>query len=110
METIINGVRRALKIKADRATMTIGEIPRLGRKIHLDALRMKVSINPSDELWIWLVKSGWRECTYPRDRRIYLDLPDRTLKELAKRDGLEREKLYANLLTRVQKHESKLKD
>lgn len=107
METIINGVRRAFNITKPRATGEFGDVPRLGRKIHLDALRMKVSINPTDELWIWLVQVGWRECTYPRDRRVYLDLPDRTLKEIAKRNGLEREALYSQLLDRCDKHISK---
>lgn len=104
METIINGVRRALKITKPRAIGGFGDVPRLGSKIHLDALRMKVSVNPSDELWLWLVQVGWRECSYPRDRRVYLDLPDRTLKELAKRHGLEREALYGQLLERCDRH------
>jgi len=79
----------------------IGDIPRLGSKIHLDATRMRVTINPSEEFWIWLVQAGWRECKYPRDRRIYNDLPEKTMKKLAKVDGLEREALYARLLAYI---------
>tara|TARA_R110002049_G_scaffold160023_2_gene325028 strand:- start:146 stop:469 length:324 start_codon:yes stop_codon:yes gene_type:complete len=107
MENLINGVRRAFKITKPRSVNRIGDIPRLGRRIHLDSVRMRVTLNPSEDLWIWLVKAGWRECTYPNDRRDYLDLPDRTIKELAKRDGLEREALYSKLMLRARKAGSK---
>ncbi len=103
MENLINGVRRAFNITKPRSTGRIGDIPRLGRRIHLDSVRMHVAVNPTEEMWIWLVKSGWRECTYPRDRRDYVDLPPRTMKELAKREGLEREALYSKVMMRCGK-------
>lgn len=106
MQTIINGVRRALQIQNPRSTPRIGDIPRLGSKIHLDCQRMRVTINPTEEFWIWLVQAGWRECKYPRDRRIYVDLPEKTMKKLARVTGLEREALYSKLLTYMNKPEN----
>jgi len=109
MQTIINSVRRALQIENPRATSRIGDIPRLGSRIHLDSTRMRVTINPSEEFWIWLVQAGWRECAYPRDRRLYTDLPEKTMKKLAKVHGLEREALYSRILAYMNTPETRLK-
>ena len=110
MQTIINGVRRALQIQKPRSTPGIGHIPRLGARIHLGSTRMRVSINPSEELWIWLVQAGWRECRYPKDRRIYIDLPDKTIKKLAKVSGVEREALYTRILAYIKQPEKSVKN
>lgn len=71
---------------------------------------MRVTINTTEEFWIWLVQAGWRECKYPRDRRIYVDLPEKTMKKLARVNGLEREALYTKILAYMTNEESKDKN
>ncbi len=90
--------RTMLGIRVKRETPAMGTKPRMGGKIALGTLRMFVTANPSDELWYFFSLQGWREITYPRDRRKYVDLPRASFDLLARCGSAEREVRYRQLI------------
>lgn len=91
--------RRMFRMRTERTRARPGPIPRMGRYIQLDnRLRMRVTGNPSAEFWAWLTLIGWREIRHVRDRRNYIDLPERSFMELFRRDPQRRETLYDRLV------------
>ena len=90
--------RTILGIRVKREMAAMGSKPRMGGKIALGAMRMYVTANPSDELWYFFSLQGWREITYPRDRRKYVDLPRASFDLLARCSSAEREVRYRQLL------------
>ncbi|NLD54373.1 MAG: hypothetical protein GX652_06905 [Burkholderiaceae bacterium] len=90
--------RTILGIRAKRETPAMGAKPRMGGKIALGSMRMYVTANPSDELWYFFSLQGWREITFPRDRRKYIDLPRASFDLLARCGSAEREVRYRQLV------------
>lgn len=102
MPSLIDIARTTLRIRKHRATLQPGPIPRLGRRIHLGNLRMRVACNPTAEYWGWLSLMGWRECVHRNDRRHYVDLPDEAFRRLGDYQGAARESVYRKLISRHQ--------
>jgi hypothetical protein len=91
-------LRTLLNIRVKRETSVIGAKPKMGSKITLGGMRMYVTSTPPDELWYFFSLQGWREITYPRDRRKYVDLPRASFDLLARCSSGERESRYRQLL------------
>ena len=75
LRVIKDKLRTLFNIRVKRETPIIGTKPRMGSKITLGGMRMFVTSTPPDELWYFFSLQGWREITFPRDRRKYVDLP-----------------------------------
>ena len=91
-------LRTLLNIRVKRETPVIGAKPKMGSKITLGGMRMYVTSTPPDELWYFFSLQGWREITYPRDRRKYVDLPRASFDLLARCSSSERESRYRQLI------------
>jgi hypothetical protein len=61
-------------------------------------MRMFVTSTPPDELWYFFSLQGWREITFPRDRRKYVDLPRASFDLLVRCTSSEREMRYRQLV------------
>ena len=91
-------LRTLLNIRVKREAPVIGTKPRMGSKITLGGMRMYVTSTPPDELWYFFSLQGWREVTFPRDRRKYVDLPRASFDLLARCSSSEREGRYRQLV------------
>ena len=91
-------LRTLLNIRVKREPPVIGTKPKMGSKITLGGMRMYVTSTPPDELWYFFSLQGWREITFPRDRRKYADLPRASFDLLARCTSSERETRYRQLV------------
>lgn len=98
MGNLVDIARTLIGIRSRRRLAEPGPPPASGALIQFAGVRMRVTSAPSEEFWAWLVLFGWRECTYPNDRRRYLDLPDEAYLRLAERRGASREAVYHQLM------------
>jgi len=101
-------VRTLFGIRVKRETPVMGPKPRMGGKIALGTMRMYVTSHPSDELWYFFSLQGWREITYPRDRRKYVDLPRASFDLLARCSSAEREVRYRQLIASANQRSQRL--
>lgn len=91
-------LRTLLNIRVKREIPGIGTKPKMGSKITLGGMRMYITSNPPDELWYFFSLQGWREITFARDRRRYVDLPRASFDLLARSNSSEREQRYRQLI------------
>ena len=77
-------LRTLLNIRVKRESPVIGAKPKMGSKITLGGMRMFVTSTPPDQLWYFFSLQGWREITFARDRRKYVDLPRASFDLLAR--------------------------
>ena len=91
-------LRTLLNIRVKRESPEIGTKPRMGSKITLSGMRIFVTSTPPDELWYFFSLQGWREVTFARDRRKYVDLPRASFDLLARCASSERELRYRQLI------------
>ena len=57
-----------------------------------------IGAKPTDQLWYFFSLQGWREITFARDRRKYVDLPRASFDLLARCTSSEREMRYRQLI------------
>ena len=93
-----NLVRNLLSIRKQRRAPPAGGLPKIGAVVTLGELRMKVNIAITDELWNWMVLSGWRKVPVKNDRRKCIDLPLNTLPLLADAAESQRDALQQRIL------------
>jgi hypothetical protein len=98
MQLIRDRLRSWLKIRVRRRDPPAGPKPRVGARIVLGRYRMAITCAPSDELWYFMSLLGWREISFPRDRRRYVDLPRGSFDLLARSAVGQREIRYRQLL------------
>jgi hypothetical protein len=91
-------LRTLLNIRVKRESAIIGAKPKMGSKITMGGMRMFVTSTPPDELWYFFSLQGWREISFPRDRRKYIDLPRASFDLLARCSSSERELRYRQLI------------
>jgi hypothetical protein len=91
-------LRTLLNIRVSRETPAMGTKPRMGSKITMGGMRMAVTSSPADELWYFFTLQGWREISFARDRRKYIDLPRASFDHLARCSSSERELRYRQLV------------
>ena len=72
---VIDSVRTMLGMRRPRAVPPPGPKPHLGARIVNDDVRITVQAGLTDATWHWLVLNGWREDTFPNDRRHYREVP-----------------------------------
>lgn len=92
-------LRTLLNIRVERHRSALGPKPGAGTRIALGNLRMHVTAEPADDLWYYFSLQGWRELTYPRDRRRYVDLPRASFGLLSRCGRGDRESRYRQLVT-----------
>lgn len=78
----VYSARRVLGLIKRRAVPPPGPKPRQGAKIVRGDLRITVQAGLTENTWGWLAAEGWREVTYPDDRRNYRDVPSSRVAEL----------------------------
>jgi hypothetical protein len=106
---------RALKSLRDRLRTLLGDqsprkLPRRSAKprigshvVHVEkGVRFTVQAGLSDELWIWLMDSGWRVVTHRPDRRQYRDLPSSWVTRLIDAHPTTRNKLIASAIEQAE--------
>lgn len=91
-------IRNVLSIRQTRRPAPVGRVPAVGADIQRGTLKMAVTHQISEELWDWLVLSGWRNLPVETDRRRGMRLPGEALKTLVDADPQERNQVYARLL------------
>ena len=91
-------IRTLLNIRVRRRSANMGSKPRLNSKITVGGMRMLVTSTPGDDLWHFFSLQGWREITYRRDRRRYVNLPPVSFGMLVSCSGSEREVRYRQIL------------
>ena len=62
---------------------------------------MAVPAGLTDELWHWLLESGWREITYRPDRRLYRDIPSSLVHALIDAPSEFRQRVLEEAQTRA---------
>ena len=75
LNTLRNWTRGILRMRKPRALPRRGPKPAIGSGIFREDLRITVLAGFGDELWQWLMDSGWRELRYRPDRRHYREIP-----------------------------------
>ncbi len=93
-----NLLRNMLAIRKPRRPLPSGPVPPVGASITLDNLRMAVNMPIPNELWSWLLLSGWRTVPVKKDRRKCVDLPPGTLLKLIQTPLAERDALHRRIL------------
>ena len=68
-------VRTLLKIRCEREIPSESRKPGFGAKLVCGDIRMTVRSGMTDQLWRWLLDTGWREVAVRPDRRHYKDIP-----------------------------------
>jgi hypothetical protein len=68
-------VRTLLKIRCEREIPSESSKPGFGAKLVCGDIRMTVRSGMTDQLWRWLLDTGWREVAVRPDRRRYKDIP-----------------------------------
>jgi len=79
----------------------MGPAPSPGGAIIRGQVKMVVTQPIPDDLWQWMLLSGWRPVPVRIDRRKCQKLPDHALRELIEADPLERDSTHARLLGMV---------
>lgn len=91
-------IRTALSIRKKRRPPPVGTLPPVGATIVRGPVKMAVTHEITQDLWDWLVLSGWRNLPVKVDRRKGLRAPQSALRELARVPAQERERVHARLL------------
>lgn len=96
--------RRLLGRKMERQLPPPGRRPPVGAYIAKEDVRMRVTVDLSEEIWRWLTLSGWRRIFLQSDRRRYRSAPRRGLERLVlaapeRREAIERAILQQAVMT-----------
>lgn len=96
--------RRLFGREVERKLPPPGRRPPVGAYIAKEDVRMRVTVDFSEELWRWLTLSGWRRIFLQSDRRRYRSAPRRGLERLVaaapeKRETIERAILQQAVMT-----------
>jgi hypothetical protein len=104
LNTLRARLRRLKGEHLPRQLPTRGPKPRIGAHVvHVEkGLRFVAQAGMSDELWLWLMKQGWRVESYRPDRRDYYDLPASYVTRLVDADPAERKKLLLEAIQNAQ--------
>lgn len=93
-----NFIRNALSIRKKRTAPPVGHKPAVGSFIILGDTKMEVTHPLSQDLWSWMVLSGWRNVPVKEDRRQYTMWPKNALVQLMQSAPAERDACHARLL------------
>lgn len=93
-----NFIRNALSIRKKRNAPPVGGKPAVGSFIILGQTKMEVTHPLTQDLWSWMVLSGWRNVPVKEDRRQCIMLPQNALAQLIQATPTERDACHARLL------------
>jgi len=96
-----NFIRNLFGIRKKRRGLPSGPIPQKGAVVIRGRIKMKVTEAVSEELWHWMLLSGWRANNVRDDRRNYSNLPSNALAQLIAAESDTREKIHARLINSV---------
>jgi hypothetical protein len=104
LDTLRTLLRRFKGERLPRRLPSRSPKPRIGAHvIHVErGLRFVAQAGMSDELWLWLMKQGWRVEFHRPDRREYYDLPASYVTRLVDADPAERKKLLVEAIQSAQ--------
>lgn len=92
-----NFLRTLFGIRAKRKALPITPAPQPGASIVRNGYKIKVTQPCSNDLWDWLLLSGWR-VTIRNDRRACTMLPEETFARLSAAPAASRETVLAAAL------------
>ena len=96
-------LRTMLRIRNTRQLDAVCPKPPVGSNIVRDRLRIRLNHPIDDEAWEWFARMGWRTTDMRKDRRQYMNVPDRVLLNLIKANNLERQVLHISLMELVER-------
>jgi hypothetical protein len=96
--SMINFLRTLLGIRKKRQPLPISPRPPLGATIVRRSVKMTVTEPLNEEVWDWMLLSGWRVSAVRNDRRKSVDLPSEALKRLLAAEPDKRAEVHARLL------------
>lgn len=91
-------LRNLLSIRQTRRANPTKGAPKIGGAIICDGVRMRITAPVTQELWEWMVLSGWRHIPVANDRRATVELPEDALAQLVRAAPSERNSVQARLL------------
>ncbi len=103
MASLKDAARTLFNVRVKRKPPTSRKYPKPGSFIVRADAQITVTPELNVELWEWLVLQGWREHSFPHDRRQYGDWPANSIAVLAHAPTGEREHLYRKLMARAKK-------
>jgi hypothetical protein len=95
-------VRTLLGIRKKRRALPLSAPPTEGAVIVRNDIKAIVTQPLNEELWDWMMLSGWRLNPVKNDRRHYRSLPHGAVDQLIACDKERRSSLHRNLLQSVQ--------
>ena len=101
LRSVLNALRRLLRIRRKRALAPRGPKPKLGARAICGDARITIQAGMSDELWDWLMDQGWREWIYRPDTRLYREIPASWVTRLIDCDPARRAELLKGALARA---------
>lgn len=91
-------LRNLLSIRQKRQSHSSKGAPKVGGAIICEGVTMRVTTPMPQELWEWMVLSGWRHIPVANDRRATIELPEDALAQLVRAAPTERNSVHARLL------------
>ena len=96
-------VRTLFRIRKPRRPLPAGPFPQVGGTIILGNIKMDVTVPIEQDLWDWMLLTGWRVLTISHDRRSSIQLPSGALGLLVAADPDDRERLQDRMLDAARK-------
>lgn len=96
--TLRDKLRSLFRIRARRRLAPVGPVPAIGDHIAKEGVRVRVSDEMDDELWLWLTLKGWRKIFLSTDRRRYLVADDVLFDELIMADSNQRDAIEDRMI------------
>lgn len=94
--------RTLFSIRQKRRPAPVGPLPAVGTFIVRGPVRMPVTHPVPQELWDWLVLSGWCNLPVKNDRRKGMRVPEGALKALIDAGPQERNLAHSRILEQAQ--------
>ena len=99
-------LRNIFSIRQTRREPSAKGAPKVGGAIICEGVRMRITHAVPQELWEWMVLSGWRNIPVANDRRATAELPEDALAQLLQAAPNERNSVHARLLLTATRQET----
>ena len=91
-------LRTLVGIRKERQLLPATEKPQIGSNIVRENLRIRLKYPITDDQWEWLIDIGWRTIDMRKNRRRYINVPDKAVIRLLEAGEVEREVLHMRLV------------
>ena len=95
--------RTLLGIRKKRRPLPTGLTPKPGTTIVRENVKIRIDQPITQELWDWMLLSGWRVNPVLKDRRHYAALPQNALQQLLVTQSEMRAKVHDRLINSAQR-------